>query len=68
MGMADSYYIQPDYPEIECQSCEGTENDCPDCEGTGLVVRICDLCDSYPCRCDDEYDRYRDNQLFRDDD
>jgi len=65
MGMADDYYIQKDEPEFECVSCDGPDDDCPVCGGDGVVgsEAICDTCDCYPCRCDHEYDSWRDAQL-----
>jgi DnaJ-class molecular chaperone len=68
MGMADSYYTPPDDDFLECEYCEGTGNaddgECPECYGKGYIDddKICGICDSYPCRCDDDYDSYQDAQ------
>jgi hypothetical protein len=64
MGMADNYYTPKDDPEIECVSCDGDDEECSACHGTGLVDTdaICNLCDSYPCRCDSLYDSWKDSR------
>lgn len=62
----DNYYVQPDDDGLECDYCEGTGKadggKCPECDGEGYVDddAICSLCDSYPCRCDAEYDSWKD--------
>jgi hypothetical protein len=67
MGMADDYYIQKDDVELECISCiDGLDTDgviCEYCEGSGIVGEeaICDGCDCYPCRCDEAYDRIKED-------
>jgi hypothetical protein len=62
--MNDSYYTPPDEPEFECVSCDGTGEGCSHCDETGRVgsEAICSLCGCYPCRCDDDYDSWRDAQ------
>ena len=65
--MEDSYYVQKDQAEFECFNCiDGIDTDgieCEYCEGTGMLGEeaICDMCESYPCRCDYEYERMRED-------
>jgi len=70
MGMADDYYTQKDPVELDCVYCGGTgeveKDTCNECEGWGTVGEdaICDSCDCYPCRCDEEYDMWMDERMI----
>ena len=67
-------WLQPPDPEPmgDCPECDGNtaivddDNEtiqCPECNGTGEVtLERCDTCNSYTCRCDDDYEAWKDSQ------
>lgn len=60
----DSWLEPPDpEPMGDCPECDGKNPECSECDGTGEVtLERCDTCNSYTCRCDDDYEAWKDSQ------